>query len=149
MRPKSGFWISPNLSELGKITLMSQFSDMTLSLNFLDDALFFLSSLVTGSSFMSLSFLFLEFWQFLLIKDWTEIKKLEIPPSEFGPISGDWGELGIPTLTRTSLLKCYWMLQNVRVTVFTVSDLLRENQQGREWEVKIPHPPRLWLKPME
>ena len=128
---------------------MSQFSDMTLSLNFLDDALFFLSSLVTGSSFMSLSFLFLEFWQFLLIKDWTDIKKLEIPPSEFVPISGDWGELEIPNLARTSLLKCSWMLQNVRATVFTVSELLTENQQGGEWEVKIPYPPRLWLKPME
>ena len=28
------------------------------------------------------------------------------------------------------LMKCYGMLQNVRVTPFTVSELLRENQQG-------------------
>ena len=27
-------------------------------------------------------------------------------------------------------MKCYWMLQNSRVTVFTVCELLRENQQG-------------------
>ena len=26
--------------------------------------------------------------------------------------------------------KSYWMLQNARVTAFTVSELLRENQQG-------------------
>ena len=27
-------------------------------------------------------------------------------------------------------MKCYWMLQNAKVTAFTVSELLRENQQG-------------------
>ena len=37
------------------------------------------------------------------------------------------------------------MLQNARVTAFTVSELLRENQQG----VKLPLPqPRLGLKSM-
>ena len=28
------------------------------------------------------------------------------------------------------LMKCYWMLQNVIVTAFTVSELLKLNQQG-------------------
>ena len=56
--------------------------------------------------------------------------KSEILPSELCPISGDWGEQGIPNLARTSLIKCYWFLQNARVTAFTVSELLRENQQG-------------------
>ena len=32
------------------------------------------------------------------------------------------------------------MLQNARVTVFTVSEVLRENQQ-REWGAKITQPP--------
>ena len=41
----------------------------------------------------------------------------------------DWGELGIPNLAQMFLIKCYWMLQNVRVRVFTVTELLRENQQ--------------------
>ena len=36
----------------------------------------------------------------------------------------------IPTLARISLIKCYRMLQNARVTAFTVSELLMENQQG-------------------
>ena len=27
--------------------------------------------------------------------DWPQIRKYEIPPSEFYPISGDWGELRI------------------------------------------------------
>ena len=40
------------------------------------------------------------------------------------------GMLGTPNLTQMSLIKCYWMLQNARITSFTVSELLRENQQG-------------------
>ena len=38
-------------------------------------------------------------------------------------------ELGIPNLARMSQIKCYRMLQNARVTAFTLSQLLRENQQ--------------------
>ena len=37
--------------------------------------------------------------QFPFIKDWPEIWNC--------PISRDWGELGIPNLARTSLIKCY------------------------------------------
>ena len=73
------------------------------------------------------------------LKDWPEFPKSEIPPSEFCPISRDLGELGIPNLTRMSLIKCYWILQNARVKAFTVSELLRETQQGGV--VKLtPHP---------
>ena len=36
----------------------------------------------------------------------------------------------IPTLQRISLIKFYRILQNARVTAFTVSELLMENQQG-------------------
>ena len=98
---------------------------------FYDVVLFLLLRLVTGPSFMSISSLVLELWQFSFIRDWPEIRKSEIPPSEFCPISGDWGELGIPNLARMSLIKCYWMLQNARVTAFTVSESLREKQQRR------------------
>ena len=45
-------------------------------------------------------------------------------------------------LVRMSLMKCHGMLQNARVTAFTISELLRENQQGR---VKIT-PPRLGVR---
>ena len=72
-------------------------SDMTSLSNFFDVVLFLLSGLVTGPSFMSTSSLVLEFWQFSFIRDWLEIRKLEIPPSEFCQITGDWGELQIPT----------------------------------------------------
>ena len=118
--------------------MTSQFSDMTSTSNFFDVVLFLLSSLVTGPSFMSISSLVLELWQFSFIRDWPEIRKSEIPPSEFCPISGDWGELWIPDLARMSLIECYWMLQNSRVTVFTVFELLRENKLGGG---KITSPP--------
>ena len=52
------------------------------------------------------------------------------PHLSFGcPISGDWGELGIRNLARIFLIKCYWMLQNARVTPLTVSESLRKNQR--------------------
>ena len=64
------------------------------------------------------------------IRDWPEIQKSEIPPSWFCPICGDWDKLEIPNLARMFLIKCYCMLQNASVTAFTVSELLRESQQG-------------------
>ena len=71
-----------------------------------DAALFPLSGLVTGSSFMSISSLVLELWQFSFIRDWPEIKKSEIPSPEFFSASGDWGEFGIPNLAGIFLMKC-------------------------------------------
>ena len=112
------------------MTITSQFSEITPSSIFFEVVLFLLSTLDTGPSFMSISALFLELWQFSFIRDWTGIRKLEIPLSEFCLISGDWGKLGIPNLARMPLIKCYCMLQNARLETFTVSELLRENQQG-------------------
>ena len=101
---------------------------MSLS-NIFDVILFLLSSLVTGPSYMSIS-VDLWFGVMIIFFDWPEIWKSEIPPSEFHPISGDWSKLAIPKLAWVSLIKCYWMLQNTTVIAFTVSELLRENQQG-------------------
>ena len=115
-----------------------------VNVNFFDVVLFLLSSLVTGPSFMSISSLVLELWQFSFIRDWPEIRKSEIPPSEFCPISGDWGELWIPNLARMSLIECYGMLQNARITAFIVLELLRKNQLGRGG--LPPHPYRLGLR---
>ena len=123
--------------------MTSQYSDITSSSIFFDVVLFLLSSLVTGPSFMSISSLVLELWQFSFIRDWPEIRKLEIPPSDFCPIFGDWGELGISNVVRMSLIKCDWMPQNARVTALTVSELLRENKQGGK--INPPSPPRLGL----
>ena len=110
--------------------MTSQFSYRTSSLNYFIVVGFLLLSLVTGSSFMSISWLVLDLWQFPFIKGWPEIRKSELLPSQFFPISGDWGSLGISNLARMSLVKLYWTLQNVRFTVFTVFELFRENQLG-------------------
>ena len=88
---------------------------------------------------MSMLSLALELENFF-IKVWPEIEKFELPPSEFCPISGDWGKLEIANLAQISLMKCHWMLQNASVTAFSVSELLKENQQG-EGELTPPPPP--------
>ena len=81
---------------------------MTLSSNFLITFCFYCQ--VTGPSFMSILSLVPDLWQFSSIRDWPEIRKLEIPPLDFCPISGDWGELEISNLPRMCLMKCYWVL---------------------------------------
>ena len=94
--------------------MTSQFYDMTPSSIFFDVFFVSLVKFSSGPSFMSISWLVLELWQFYFIRDWPEIRKSEIPSSEFCPISGDWGKLWIPNLARVSLIEYYWMLQNAR-----------------------------------
>ena len=77
-------------------------------------------NIITGSGVMTIFF----------IRDSPEIRKSEKLSPDFCPISGDWGEWRIPNLAGTSLIKCYWILQNAKVTAFTVSELLTEKQQG-------------------
>ena len=112
---------------------------MKSSWNFFD----FFWLVFTDPSFMSISSLVLKLWQFLFIRDSPEIRNSEKTPSGFCPVSGDWGEWRTPNLARTSLIKCYWILQNPRVTTLTVSELLRENQKGGKI---TSHPPRLGLR---
>ena len=45
-------------------------------------------------------------------------------------MSGDWGELGIPNLTRISPVKSYRKLQNARLTAFSVSELFLGKANG-------------------
>ena len=47
----------------------------------------------------------------------------------------------MPNVARMPLIKCYRMLQNARVTVFTVSELIRENQQLGVGNFTPPPPP--------
>ena len=104
--------------------------------------LFVLSVSGTSPNFTSIPLLALKLWQFFLIRDWPEIRKLEIHPLEFCSISGVWGKFEMSNLTRLFLIKCYWMLQNARVTAFTVSELLRENQQ----RVKLVPPLPIYIR---
>ena len=136
------FQIGQKLKNINDVTI----SQHDLIAKIFDLILFFLSSLVTGPSSMSISSLILELWHFSFIRDWQEIRKSEIPPSEFCPISRDWGESEIPNLAQMSLIKCYWMLQNARVTAFTVSELLRENQQGAGGNYPLPPPPTTQIR---
>ena len=136
----------PNCSKLAKNPKND--NDVTnfrhdVNVIFFDVVLFLLSNLVTGPSFISISSLVLELWQFSFIRDWREICKSEIHPSEFCPISRDWGELWIPNLARMSLIEYYWMLQDSRITAFTVFEILRENGFGGEGANY--HPTRLGL----
>ena len=117
------------------MTMMPQFSDMTLS-NFFEIVLFLLSSLVTGPSFMSISSLALELWQFSFIRDWPEKRKY--PRLSFTQYLETGSSYGYQICH-----ECLWMLQNSRVTAFTVFELLRENQLGGG--VKLPPPPLLRL----
>ena len=64
MCPESGLLTAPNWPKIRKMTMTSQFPDMMSSSEFFDVVLFLLSNLVTGSSFMSISSLVLELWQF-------------------------------------------------------------------------------------
>ena len=80
----------------------------------------FYINIIKGSGVMTVFF----------YKDWPEIRKSEILPSVFCLISEIRGEIRIPYLARMSLMKCYWLLQKAKVTAFTVSKLLRKNQQG-------------------
>ena len=69
---ESGLRTAPNWPKIRKMVTAARFSDMT-SLSIFFDDLFLLSNLVTGPSFMSISSLVLELWQFSFIRDWPEI----------------------------------------------------------------------------
>ena len=100
-------------------------------------------NIITGSGVMTISFIISFMVSFIIsfksLPDWPEIRKSEIQPPEFCPISGDLGKLWTPNLAQMSLIKCYWMLQNAMVKAITVSELLREIPAGN------PPTPRLGL----
>ena len=104
MCPDSVLWTALNWPKIQKMTMTSKFYDMTSMSDFFDVVLFLLSSLVTGQSFMLIASLVLELWQFSFTRDSSEIRKSEIPTSQFCLRSADWGELWLPNLARMSLI---------------------------------------------
>ena len=84
-------------------------------------------NIITGSGIMTIFF----------YKGLTRNPEIGNTPVWVLPNIWNWGKLWIPNLARRSLIECYWMLQDFRVTVFTVFELLRENQLGG----KITPPP--------
>ena len=115
--------------EIRKMTMTSQFADMTSSSIFSDVVLILLSSLVAASSYMSISLLVLELWIFFY-KRLNRNPEIRNTPVWVLPIIWKPGELGVPNLARMFLIKCSYMMQNAKVTAFTVIAILRENLQG-------------------
>ena len=70
----------------------------------------------------------------VMTMDWPEIRNI---PCTFCLIYGAWGQLGMPKLAQMSLMKFYWMQQNARPRVFTISQLSRKNQQ--RMQIKLPY----------
>ena len=130
VHPESNFWIAPVCSYIDKMTVISQFMNILSSPSFLTLSCLFFLSLVTGPSFIPISLPVLELSQFSFIKDWPEIWKLEIPSFEYCLISRYWGKVGIAHLVWIFLITCYWMMQNVKITVFAVVKLLREKHRN-------------------
>ena len=94
-----------------------QFINMTSLRKHFEIVLFILSSLVTSPSFMSISPLVMELWQFFLKGIDQKSGNQKYPRLIFAQ-SADWGKLGITKLARISLTKWYWMLENARITSF-------------------------------
>ena len=139
--PESGLRTAPNRPKIQKITMTSHFSDMTLSSNVLEVVLFLLSSLVTGPSFMSISSLVLELWQFYFIRDWPEIRKSKIPPTGFWLISRDGVKLWMPNYGRMFLIEYYWMLQHARGYRFYRFWVIKGKPTWGEGKITLPlHP---------
>ena len=139
--PESGLRTAPNWPKIQNMTMTSQFSDMTSSSSFLEVFLTLLSSLVTGRSFMSISSLVLELWQFYFIRDWPEIRKSERPTSGFCPISGDGSESWIANLAQMFLREYYWMLQHVRGYSFYRFWVIKGKPTGEGGKlIPPPHP---------
>ena len=83
-----------------------------------------LSSLVTGLSFMSISWLVLELDNFVYK---GMIRNLEIPPSEFRPTSGELGWVRNIKFSTNVFNEKLLNAENARVTPFITSELLRGN----------------------
>ena len=77
MRPESGFRITENLAMNLKNDSDAAIFRHEVTVNFFDAVLFLLSSLVTVPSFMSISSLVLELWQFSFIRN-PEIRNIPV-----------------------------------------------------------------------
>ena len=79
------------------------------------------------------------FWRYdnLLYKGLTRNAEIRISPVWVFPSIGDWGKLELPILVQMSLIKCYKLLQNARVAVFTWVIKGKSTGVGRIREDKI------------
>ena len=90
-------------------------------------------NIITGSAVMTIFF----------INDWPEIRKSEILPSEFWPISEDWGKLEIQSLARMSQM----LLNAAKCHSYSLySFWVIKGKSTRGEGVKLPPPNRDGLK---
>ena len=101
-------------------------------INFFDVALFVLSGLVSGPSFMLTSSLVLEFWQVLAIKVLTKNPDIENIP--VWDLSNIWrqGQFRDTKFSMNASNKMLVIVQNARFTGFFLSYLEKQNK-GRGW----------------
>ena len=90
-------------------------------------------NVITGSEVMRISF----------YKGLTRSSEIGNTPVSVLPNIWRLGQKRIWNLARTFLIKCYWILRNARLTAFTVSNLLKKNQQ---WGKNYPPIPRIKVK---
>ena len=143
MSPESGFQKAPNWPKIGKMTMTSWIHHQIFWCLFVSLVQFsywsrFHVYIIGASGVMTIFF----------YEGLNKNPDIRNTPSEFCQMSGDWRNFMVLNLAQISLMRCYWTLQNVRVKAFTISEVLRENQQegGR---VKCPptqSPPKLELK---
>ena len=88
---ESSFRIAPNWPKIGKTIMTSRYFIYIVKFSCWSK---FHANIITVSGTMTI----------FLYKRYT---LLEIPLPDFCPISGDWGELGIPNLAEMSLIKFY------------------------------------------
>ena len=127
--------------------MTSQIAEMTPSSIFFDIVLFLLLSLLTGPSFMSMLWLVTGsgFMTFFFYKGST--KNLVIRNTPVWVLPNIWrlGQVMDAKFGTNVSNRCYWMLQNSRVTACIVFVLLRENQLGGG--EKITHPTQIRVNP--
>ena len=109
--------------------------------HFLDIAMFLLSNLVIGPSFVSISWCVLEFWQFSLIKDWQEIGNTPVCV-----LPNIW-RLGRVWDTRFICNKMLLNAAKCQGYSWSVFELLRKNQEGEGGGYSF-HQIRVKKKPM-
>ena len=119
--------------------MTSQFSDMTSTSNFFVSLVNFSYwskfhvNIITGSGIMIIFY----------YKGMTRNPEIGNIPVWVLPNIWRLGGVIDIKFSKMSLIECYWMLQNSRVTAFTVFELWRENQLG---DKITPRPTQIGVK---
>ena len=145
MRPESSFWMAVNSPYIGKKTMTSQFISMTPSPNNFDVDLFLLSSLVAGLSFMSVSWLVLQLWQFLFYKSLTRNPKMGNTPVWVLPNILRLGKVRDTKFGTNVSNKTLLYIAKCQCYRFYCFEVIKEKTTGKKVKLMPPLPPLLPL----